>query len=623
MLCLSFLSTYYIDEVDKNALCTKGDKMYSKLKYLLHILIIILLTACSTTITQRITTEPAGASVYISIDDDFQYAGTSPLQEKRTAVAPFWPAATYKTTHPGYKPALKLVEKSGVNEDRYLHIKLTPINENIENEREDKIVDNFLRGETFPDKPLFKAKVLVNNDKLVDGKFFPVIRFGDIVEVLRTENIFWVIRTKDHLVYCESPKNLKAIEDKADLSKDSVNGSVPAYEILQEKKYAFVKDNVFLTAPVYKAPQGDILFRMPKYHPMHLLKKHNTLEYYLIETYLKDDRFEGWIDLKYIHKDIDAKAKYEALLSKRDKEKNIENNNEFKNDYAFFVPNYGGWMSLSETPTGSTIFKIPSYDPMHIITHPIHIITTRKVDTHNYCYVETYLDDQLATGWTAKKYLNITPLAMEKYKKYFKGKPARNLQDEIDRILAVVKPIPSSNYKENLKYYNQLVHLDSDNETFKSKAIHYESKIKQKKAIIAKKKREEAKKKHEEAQKMKIESEKKALDKRKVMVEEGYSLEITSWRWFDRHGYAIAEGQVRNITDRQLENVEAVVSWYNKDGDFTTSNSSLIEYRVLMPNQLSPFKVMKSYNPLMNNATLEFKFLFGGKIESYKNFERH
>lgn len=98
----------------------------------------------------------------------------------------------------------------------------------------------------------------------------------------------------------------------------------------------------------------------------------------------------------------------------------------------------------------------------------------------------------------------------------------------------------------------------------------------------------------------------------------GPSLEIESWRWSTAHGYAKAEGQVRNISGKSLENVTAVVTFYDKDGKFITSADSLIDYNPILSGQVSPFSVLARYNPAMGKATLEFKYLMGGTIPSRK-----
>ncbi len=92
-------------------------------------------------------------------------------------------------------------------------------------------------------------------------------------------------------------------------------------------------------------------------------------------------------------------------------------------------------------------------------------------------------------------------------------------------------------------------------------------------------------------------------------------LELQTWRWGENYSYVTAEGTVKNISERSLKNVTAVVQFYDKNGNFITSADALIDYNPILPNQISPFKVMATYNPEMKKAGLEFKYLMGGTIE--------
>lgn len=95
-------------------------------------------------------------------------------------------------------------------------------------------------------------------------------------------------------------------------------------------------------------------------------------------------------------------------------------------------------------------------------------------------------------------------------------------------------------------------------------------------------------------------------------------LEVLSSNWSNEHGYSIYEGQVKNISNLKLENVKAVVTWYDKNKNMITSNSALIEYNPVLPGQSSPFKVMKTYNPAMQTAGVEFSYLGGGTLKTYQ-----
>lgn len=164
----------------------------------------------------------------------------------------------------------------------------------------------------------------------------------------------------------------------------------------------------------------------------------------------------------------------------------------------------------------------------------------------------------------------------------------------IDVLEKKVRKIPASKFYENLIIYKHLLALAPDNERYKKKVAHYS-------AIYDRTKKQAEK-----------ETEKKRLRDRA-------DIELLSWTWRKGRNYVTAEGQVRNISGRKLERVQALVTWYDKNKNMVTSDTSLIEYDPLMPNQVSPFTVMERYNPEMRSASLEFKFMFGREIIVYRD----
>ena len=91
-------------------------------------------------------------------------------------------------------------------------------------------------------------------------------------------------------------------------------------------------------------------------------------------------------------------------------------------------------------------------------------------------------------------------------------------------------------------------------------------------------------------------------------------LVLITWAWREESGFAIVEGEVKNVSSENLRNVEAVVGFYTAAGKFITSDSSLLDYNPILPGQTSPFKVMAGYNPKMHTAKLRFKKMWGGTI---------
>lgn len=98
--------------------------------------------------------------------------------------------------------------------------------------------------------------------------------------------------------------------------------------------------------------------------------------------------------------------------------------------------------------------------------------------------------------------------------------------------------------------------------------------------------------------------------------EEGPYLEILDWGWRSEHGFAVVEGEVKNLTSSRLQNVTATVRFYTEDDSFITSGEALIDFNPILPNQVSTFTVYVTHNPLMHRANLRFKELLGGSISA-------
>ncbi|MFP4053126.1 MAG: FxLYD domain-containing protein [Phycisphaerae bacterium] len=94
----------------------------------------------------------------------------------------------------------------------------------------------------------------------------------------------------------------------------------------------------------------------------------------------------------------------------------------------------------------------------------------------------------------------------------------------------------------------------------------------------------------------------------------GTKLVLESWNWKTRRGFAIAEGEVTNISGSKLQNVMAVVSYYDASGEVITTDSTLTEFNPILPGQTSPFRVMTVRNPAMESTRLRFRHLMGGTI---------
>lgn len=144
-----------------------------------------------------------------------------------------------------------------------------------------------------------------------------------------------------------------------------------------------------------------------------------------------------------------------------------------------------------------------------------------------------------------------------------------------------VKKVPASDPKKNMFYYRELLNLNPDNELFAAKFKKYQDRFeKEQKRATA-------------------------------------DLEILNWRWFDNGSYAVAKGEVKNISNYRIDRAMAVVTWFDDSGMEITQDSSYIELTALMPDQVSEFKVMERWNPAMHQANLKFRTLRGGDIKTF------
>ncbi len=98
-------------------------------------------------------------------------------------------------------------------------------------------------------------------------------------------------------------------------------------------------------------------------------------------------------------------------------------------------------------------------------------------------------------------------------------------------------------------------------------------------------------------------------------VSENPQLELLNFRCYEEYDYFQIVGQVKNITDQSLKNVEVVGTVYTKTGEYVNSEDSLIDYNPILPGQTSSFKVMMTNNPEMSKCNVDFKYFWGTSIK--------
>ena len=94
-------------------------------------------------------------------------------------------------------------------------------------------------------------------------------------------------------------------------------------------------------------------------------------------------------------------------------------------------------------------------------------------------------------------------------------------------------------------------------------------------------------------------------------------LVLTDWRWTQKSGFAVAEGQVQNVRHKPIRNLTALVMFKTEDDKLVTSADALTEFNPVMPGQTTPFRVMARYNPAMHHASVAFKTIGGAVVPHY------
>lgn len=91
-------------------------------------------------------------------------------------------------------------------------------------------------------------------------------------------------------------------------------------------------------------------------------------------------------------------------------------------------------------------------------------------------------------------------------------------------------------------------------------------------------------------------------------------LELLSFKCSKEYGFSKVTGEVKNISDKSMESVVAVGSFYAEDGTFVKTADAIIDYNPILPGQTSPFEVITTSNPEITKCKVAFKEFFGGTI---------
>jgi len=93
------------------------------------------------------------------------------------------------------------------------------------------------------------------------------------------------------------------------------------------------------------------------------------------------------------------------------------------------------------------------------------------------------------------------------------------------------------------------------------------------------------------------------------------TLEVESFRFYTEYGYSYVEGRVENLTNKSLEGVKVIAEFFDKNNNFVKSEDTFIDYNPILPNQISPFKIITTSDPAITHCNISFKFFIGGTID--------
>ncbi|SRR6266849_2047241 len=94
-------------------------------------------------------------------------------------------------------------------------------------------------------------------------------------------------------------------------------------------------------------------------------------------------------------------------------------------------------------------------------------------------------------------------------------------------------------------------------------------------------------------------------------AEQGPALELVALHREREYDYLTAQGRVKNLTSGQLSDVMVEVEYYDSNDNMVTSKEGVLDYRPLMPGQISPFTVMLHDDPAIKTCRVKFKHLSG------------
>ena len=71
--------------------------------------------------------------------------------------------------------------------------------------------------------------------------------------------------------------------------------------------------------------------------------------------------------------------------------------------------------------------------------------------------------------------------------------------------------------------------------------------------------------------------------------------------------YHLVEGEVKNISNRPIQRVDAIVTWYDNEGKFLVKDRDVIDHQIV-PGQTAHFRTDTKSDPAMSKYSVDLRY---------------
>lgn len=102
------------------------------------------------------------------------------------------------------------------------------------------------------------------------------------------------------------------------------------------------------------------------------------------------------------------------------------------------------------------------------------------------------------------------------------------------------------------------------------------------------------------------------------LLREDSQLALLKWSWSVRSGHAITEGIVKNVSNKDIKDIKAVVVFRSKKDEIISSSSIVVKPNPIRPGETSSFKIKTKHKRGMDHAEIDFFYPSDKPIEWYE-----